>query len=61
MSIPIIMKTAVFTLILSAVVVGVLGFLNLLDHLAESLLLVVIFFLVLDVFEREAIRLHKKI
>ena len=61
MSVPIICKAGAYTLILSSVVVVVLTFLNLLQYLAESLLLVVIFFLAIDMFEREAIRLHKKV
>ena len=61
MSIPIICKAGAYTLILSSVVVVAITLLGLLQYLAESLLLVVIFFLAIDMFEREAVRLHRKV
>jgi len=61
MSVPIILKTGIFTLLLALVFIVVLYFMNALAFLTQALLILVIFFLVLDVFEREATRLGKKV
>lgn len=61
MSIPIILKSGVFTLVITGLLTTALLFTNNMNYFSHGLLVIIIFFLVLDVFEREAKRLGKKI
>jgi len=61
MSVPIIIKTGIFTAIIILVMVFGLFLTGTLSFLSTALLVIIIFFLILDVFEREATRLGKKV
>ncbi|MCX6801231.1 MAG: hypothetical protein NTZ73_03510 [Candidatus Diapherotrites archaeon] len=61
MSVPIIMKTGVFTLIVCLILAFAALIYGKVEVFVYSALIVIIFFLVLDTFEREAVRLGKKV